>query len=130
MDRRLFLALIAGTVALPSLARAVPEPPPSLTNRRLRLSNPHTGETFQGTYRDDAGPIPEVMDELNVFLRDFHANEQTAIDVGVVDFLASVMDAAGQQQATILSAYRTPETNAALSKTHFGVAENSQHMYG
>jgi uncharacterized protein YcbK (DUF882 family) len=136
MDRRLFLSLIAGTVALPHLASAIPTPPapapalPSLVNRRLRLSNPHTGETFEGTYRDDAGPIPEVMEELNVFLRDFHANEQTAIDVGVVDFLASVMDAAGQQQATILSAYRTPETNTALSKTHFGVAENSQHMYG
>lgn len=136
MDRRLFLSLIAGSVALPHLASAVPAPPPpapplpSLVNRRLRLSNPHTGETFEGTYRDDNGPIPEVMDELNVFLRDFHANEQIAIDVGVVDFLALVMDAVAQPQATILSAYRSPETNAALAKTHFGVAENSQHMYG
>ncbi|HEX3538613.1 MAG TPA: DUF882 domain-containing protein [Stellaceae bacterium] len=136
MDRRLFLSLIAGSVALPHFASAVPAPPPpapalpSLVNRRLRLSNPHTGETFEGTYRDGNGPIPEVMDELNVFLRDFHANEQITIDVGVVDFLASVMDAVGQPQATILSAYRSPETNAALSKTHFGVAENSQHMYG
>src|SRR4029077_17412096 len=43
---------------------------------------------------------------------------------------ASVMDSVGQQEATILSAYRTPATNAALAKTHFGVAENSQHMYG
>jgi uncharacterized protein YcbK (DUF882 family) len=136
MDRRLFLSLIAGSVALPHLASAVPSAPspapalPSLINRRLRLSNPHTGETFEGTYRDDNGPIPEVMDELNVFLRDFHANQQIAIDVGVVDFLATVMDSVGQQQATILSAYRSPETNAALAKTHFGVAENSQHLYG
>jgi hypothetical protein len=30
----------------------------------------------------------------------------------------------------ILSAYRTPQTNAMLAKTHFGVAENSQHLYG
>ena len=136
MDRRLFLSLIAGTVALPHFASAVPTPPspapalPSLVNRRLRLANPHTGETFDGTYRDDNGPIPEVMDELNVFLRDFHADEQIAIDVAVVDFLASVMDSVGEQQAIILSGYRSPETNAMLSKTHFGVAENSQHMYG
>jgi len=136
MDRRLFLSLIAGTVTLPHFASAIPAAPsaapalPSLVSRRLRLSNAHTGETFEGTYRDDSGPIPEVMDELNVFLRDFHANEQVAMDVAVVDFLALVMDAVGQQEATILSAYRTPQTNAALSKTHFGVAENSQHMYG
>lgn len=136
MDRRLLLSLIAGSVALPHFASAIPAPPPpapplpSLINRRLRLSNAHTGETFAGSYRDENGPIPEVMDELNVFLRDFHANEQTAIDVGVLDFLASVMDSVGQPEAIILSAYRTPQTNAALSKTHFGVAENSQHMYG
>jgi len=136
MDRRLFLSLIAGSVAIPHLASAIPSPPPpapalpSLVNRRLRLSNPHTGETFEGSYRDDNGPVPEVMEELNAFLRDFHADKQIAIDVGVVDFLASVMDAVRQQEAIILSAYRSPETNAALAKTHFGVAENSQHMYG
>src|SRR6516164_26075 len=118
MDRRLFLSLVAGLAASPGIARAVPRPPNAL--RRLRLANPHTGETFEGSYRDDNGPIPEVMDELNVFLRDFHANEQIEIDVGVVDFLASVMDAVGEQQAIILSGYRTPETNAMLSKTHFG----------
>jgi uncharacterized protein YcbK (DUF882 family) len=106
------------------------EPPSALVSRRLRLSNPHTGETFQGTYRNDNGPIPEVMDELSVFLRDFRSGEQIGIDVAVIDFLASVMDAAGQTEATILSAYRTAETNAALAKTNFGVAENSQHIYG
>jgi hypothetical protein len=52
------------------------------------------------------------------------------MDVGVIDFLANVLDAVGETKATILSAYRTPETNAMLARTNFGVAENSQHMYG
>src|SRR5215467_5065448 len=52
------------------------------------------------------------------------------IDVGVIDFLAAAMDAVDAQSATILSAYRTPETNAMLERTTFGVAENSQHLYG
>jgi len=115
---------------LPTIAKAIPDAPSALTLRRLSLVNPHTGETFDGSYRDDSGPIPEVMDELSIFLRDFHSGEQIAIDVGVIDFLASVMDAAGQNRATILSAYRTVETNSALSKTTFGVAENSQHIFG
>src|SRR5438094_662224 len=116
MDRRLFLSVIAGTAALPNMLRALPLPPPQ--PHRLNLANPYTGETFSGIYRDDNGPIARVMDELSVFLRDFHSGEKIAIDVGVLDFLSSVMQAVGQSQAMILSAYRTPQTNAMLAKTH------------
>ena len=52
------------------------------------------------------------------------------MDVGVIDFLVDVLDAVGQTKATILSAYRTTMTNAVLARTTFGVAENSQHIYG
>ena len=97
---------------------------------RLRLIDAHTGGTFDGAYRDANGPIPRVMDELCVFLRDQHSGRMTSIDVGVIDFLANVMAATGQTSAVILSAYRTPETNAMLARTTFGVAENSQHLYG
>src|SRR5258708_11748223 len=128
MYRRLFLSLIAGTVALPHVVRAIPSAPPQ--PHRLILSNPHTSERFSGHYRDDNGPIPRVMEELSWFLRDFHASARIDIDVGVLDFLTGVMQAVGAPSAAILSAYRTPETNAMLAKTHFGVAENSQHIYG
>src|SRR5260370_6018716 len=128
MNRRVFLSLIAGTVALPHVVRAIPSAPPE--PHRITLSNPHTSESFSGIYRDDNGPIPRVMDDLSVFLRDFHSGEKIDIDVGVIDFLCGVMQAVGQTSATILSAYRTAETNAKLAHTHFGVAENSQHIYG
>src|SRR6266567_627283 len=128
MNRRLFLLLIAGTVALPHVVRAIPSAPPH--PHRLILSNAHTRENYSGIYRDDYGPIPRVMDELSVFLRDFHSGEKIDIDVGVLDFLSGVMQAVGQTSATILSAYRTAETNAMLAHTHFGVAENSQHVFG
>jgi uncharacterized protein YcbK (DUF882 family) len=107
-------------------ARAAPAPPP----RRLNLVNPRTGESFAGRYRDDSGPIASAMQDLSVFLRDFHSGQHIEIDVGVVDFLALVMDAVGATRATILSAYRTVETNRMLARTNFGVADNSQHLYG
>jgi uncharacterized protein YcbK (DUF882 family) len=97
---------------------------------RLRLLDAHTGDTFDGVYRDARGPIPRVMDELCVFLRDQHSGRMTNIDVGVIDFLANVMSATGQTSALVLSAFRTPETNAMLARTTFGIAENSQHLYG
>jgi uncharacterized protein YcbK (DUF882 family) len=127
MDRRHFLSLAAGLAAWPSAAGAVSRPPKL---RRLRLANANTGETFEGTYRNDNGPIDRVMEELCVFLRDHHSGEQTQIDVGVIDFLADVLDAVGETSATILSAYRTAETNAMLARTTFGVAEHSQHILG
>jgi len=86
MNRRLFLSLIAGTVTLPHMVRGLPSAPPQ--PHRLNLNNPHTGESFSGIYRDDNGPIPRVMDELSVFLRDFHSGEKIDIDVGVIDFLS------------------------------------------
>jgi uncharacterized protein YcbK (DUF882 family) len=127
MNRRDFLAVAAGCAAWPSAARAVARPP---RLRRLRLANANTGETFEGTYRNDNGPIDRVIEELCVFLRDHHSGEKTQMDVGVIDFLADVLDAVGESRATILSAYRTAETNAMLAHTTFGVAEHSQHILG
>jgi uncharacterized protein YcbK (DUF882 family) len=127
MDRRRFLLFCAGLTAWPSGARAVSRPP---TTRRLRLVNSHTGETFEGTYRNDSGPIDRVMEDLSIFLRDHHSGEKIQMDVGVIDFLADILDAVGETNATILSAYRTAETNAMLARTTFGVAEHSQHIYG
>ena len=127
MDRRRFLLFCAGLAAWPSGARAVSRPP---APRRLRLVNSHTGETFEGTYRNDSGPIDRVMEDLSIFLRDHHSGEKIQMDVGVIDFLADILDAVGETNATILSAYRTAETNAMLARTTFGVAEHSQHIYG
>ena len=119
--------MAAAMIAAPRLAAALPHPP---SPRRLKLVNAHTGETFDGAYRDDQGPIARVMEELSVFLRDHYSGEKIDIGVDVIDFLADVVDAVGATRATILSAYRTPETNAMLARTTFGVAENSQHLYG
>src|SRR5215208_8159733 len=101
MDRRQFLSFIAGAVALPSVAHALPSPP--LRPHRLNLLNAHTRETFSGIYRDDYGPIPRVMDELSVVMRDFRQNEKIGIDVDLLDFLAKVRQRTGQTKATILS---------------------------
>lgn len=126
MDRRLFLALAGTLLALPRPARALPAPP----LRRLKLYNTHTGESFDGPYRDDRGPIAPAMEELSHLLRDHRSGERIAIDVGVIDFLAAVMDSVGAGRATVLSAYRTLATNRMLASTKFGVADNSHHLYG
>ena len=126
MDRRLFLSSIGGVLATPFSARALPAPP----LRRLRLTNEHTNESFDGPYRDDTGPIELALEELSFLLRDHHTGDRISVDVGVVDFLAALMDAMGATRAIVLSAYRTVATNRLLAQTKFGVADNSQHLYG
>ena len=127
MNRRSFLSLAAAAAATPFPAAAVRAPAP---RRRLDLVNAHTGESFKGPYRDDNGPIADALKELSFFLRDFRRNAAIGADLAVLDFLASVLDAVGATRATVLSAYRTPETNALLRRTIFGVAEQSLHLYG
>ena len=126
MLRRRDLLLATGVCLLFSRdAFALPE-----GERRLSLKNAHTGESFNGPYRDAEGPLPSAISDLATFLRDFHVNKTGPVDIAMLDFLADVMTATHQTTATVLSAYRTPETNRRLMATTFGVAESSQHMYG
>ena len=125
LRRRDLLLATGATILFGSRARAFPA-----GEGRLTLKNAHTGETFNGPYRDAAGPLPGAVSDLAVFLRDFHADKNGPVDMALLDFLADVMAAADQGGATVLSAYRTHETNERLRATTFGVAEQSQHLYG
>jgi uncharacterized protein YcbK (DUF882 family) len=119
--------LLAAGVCVLFGARAAAEPS---VPRRLRLRNANTGESFDGPYRDADGPIPSAIADLATLLRDHHANKIGPVHVDTLDFLADVMAAVGAPEATILSAYRTPETNAMLATYIVGVAEKSQHLLG
>jgi len=102
----------------------------TVTARRLNLRNQNTGETFSGPFRDADGPLPDAMADLAKFLRDHRADKVGPVDVGALDLLADIMEAVGQSRATVLSAFRTPETNAKLARKGLGVAEHSQHLLG
>jgi uncharacterized protein YcbK (DUF882 family) len=127
LNRRVMLGAI-GLIATSGAARSAIRPP-SPPLRRLKLYNAHTQETFDGPYRSPDGVIGTAAAELFELLRDFHSGVVASMDIGVIDFLWDVLDAVGATTATVLSAYRTPETNAMLARTTFGVAEHSLHMY-
>src|SRR3954464_13678137 len=76
MDRRRFLTVAGGLLAIPRLAGAWSAGAPL---RRLKLVNAHNGETFDGPFRDDLCPLALALAELADFLRDHHSGEKTAI---------------------------------------------------
>jgi uncharacterized protein YcbK (DUF882 family) len=127
ISRRVVLGAIGLVAAGPSARAAMRPPPPQ--SRRLKLYNAHTGEIFDGLYRDSNGVVSSAAADLSAFFRDHHSGVAAPMDIRVIDFLWDVLNAVGATTATILSAYRTPETNAMLAQTTFGVAEHSLHTY-
>jgi hypothetical protein len=68
---------------------------------------------------------------MNTFLADWRNHKPTHMDPRLFDLLWEVyQDVGGNQPYSIVSAYRTPETNAALRARSKAVAEHSQHMLG
>jgi uncharacterized protein YcbK (DUF882 family) len=99
--------------------------------RSLELKNLHTGEVLTVTFDRDAGPDPAALANLQHFLRDYRANEEHAIDVGLYGLLSDLAESAGKDaRYEVISGYRSPRTNARLHAEGRGVAEHSLHMEG
>ena len=115
-------------------APAVPETPPTLdltSPRSLSLVNVTTNEALNVTYWADGTYRREALNQLNHFLRDSKTAEQTEMDPLVFDVLWHTMQITGYGGTVeVLSAFRSPETNAWLASVSRGVARDSQHMNG
>ncbi|HTR85100.1 MAG TPA: DUF882 domain-containing protein [Reyranella sp.] len=115
-------------------APAVPPPPPELdltSPRTLDMTNVNSGESIHVTYWSDGAYHRDALDQLNHFLRDVKTNEQTEMDPLLLDVLWHTMNVVGfHGTVEVLSAYRSPETNAWLASVSRGVARDSQHMNG
>jgi uncharacterized protein YcbK (DUF882 family) len=99
--------------------------------RTLNLFEPHTNESGQFTYMVNGAYDRSVLDKLNWFLRDWRHDEQTQMDPKMFDIVWEVYRESGSSQPIqVLSAYRSPETNAMLRRRSRLVAEHSLHIQG
>jgi uncharacterized protein YcbK (DUF882 family) len=99
--------------------------------RTLNLYHSHTGESIQATFRLNGSYDSAVLEKLNYFLRDWRNNDRTRMDARLFDVIWEVYRTAGATQPiVIVSAYRSPQTNAMLRSRSRGVAEHSQHILG
>ncbi len=98
------------------------------TRSAARLRNVHNGETIMVAHRDRQGRLdPVALRELEVFMRDWRNDQTRSIDVGLYDQLVAL---APSQELQVISAYRSPQTNAMLRARSGGVAKNSYHLRG
>jgi uncharacterized protein YcbK (DUF882 family) len=109
-------------------------PPPVLDTtspRTLSLVNFNTQEALTVTYWSNGAYHRDALDKLNFFLRDSQNNSQTEMDPLLFDVLWQTTRIVGYGGTIeVLSAYRSPTTNAWLASVSRGVARDSQHMNG
>ncbi len=128
-SRRTFLAAgVGGLFCLSPLSAFAAK---SQADRVVSLLNTHTCESLTRTYWSQGAYIPEVLLEINHVLRDFRSDEETFIDPRLLDILTVLRARTGcRQPFEVISAYRSPETNAMLRGNGRGVAKNSFHIAG
>ncbi len=133
LDRRhllragLGLATAAALMA-PGESEAALRAPP----RQLTLVNLHTGERLRAEYWAKGRYLRDGMREINRVLRDHRTGAVHAIDPKLLDLVHALGRRIGNRgPMEIVSAYRSPESNALLHEADSsGVAQNSYHMQG
>jgi uncharacterized protein YcbK (DUF882 family) len=138
--RRLALtgaALAGATLARAALAGAAsPEPGPArgaakAVRRRIALYNLHTDERLDVEYFREDAYVSEALAQLQVFLRDFRSGDTHPIDPKLLDYLVDVAGRLGAPaEYSVISGYRSPQTNAQLHALSSGVSQHSLHMQG
>jgi uncharacterized protein YcbK (DUF882 family) len=99
--------------------------------RSLSFVHTHTGESLAVNYWCDGAYQVGCLNQLNHFMRDFRTGEIAQMDAPLLDTLYN-LQALTDRYVTyeVISAYRSPQTNAALNAKSSGVARKSLHMEG
>jgi uncharacterized protein YcbK (DUF882 family) len=99
--------------------------------RTLTIYHAHTKEQETVTFKSFGSYNSAGLQKLNWLLRDWRQDEPTRMDPQLFDILWEVYRASGSSSPIhVVSAYRSPGTNAMLARRSRGVAKNSQHMNG
>ena len=99
--------------------------------RTLSFHHTHSNEDLTVTFKRDGRYDEEALKQLNHYLRDWRTQDETVMDRHLFDILWEVYrDVDAKKPIQIISAYRSPATNAMLRRRSSGVARYSQHMLG
>ena len=133
LSRRFVLGAFAASVitAAPTFPKAAGFLRGAGDIRSLNMISRRTGEKFKGIYCIDNEYIPEVLEEISFFMRDWRRNEIKAIDIRTIDIIAASHNLLNTDEPyTLLSGYRSAKTNAMLRRRSRSVARHSLHMTG
>jgi uncharacterized protein YcbK (DUF882 family) len=125
MLRRLggFAAGAAALIAAPRLVVAATDA------RQLAFHNIHNDERISAVYWANGAFDDGALRDLDFVLRDWRNDQVRPIDRALLDLLHELATRLGSNEAyEVISAYRSPETNAMLAAQSNGVATKSLHL--
>lgn len=98
----------------------------------LRMVNANTGERMSATFFRDGVYDMVQLRRINWFMRDWRQARMKPFDLRLLWALSAIRHEAMRQghsgEITILSGFRTPETNQMLRERGIGAARNSFHL--
>ncbi|ROU04091.1 YcbK family protein [Histidinibacterium lentulum] len=99
--------------------------------RRLSMYSGRTGEKIEMIYWIDGHYVGDAVREINHFMRDWRNGHVMQIDTRTIDIMAASHRLLRTDEPfTLISGYRSPQTNAMLRARGNGVARNSLHLQG
>ena len=99
--------------------------------RRIKMYSGRTGESIDTIYWIEGDYIGDAMTEVNRFFRDWRNGQTHQIDTRTIDIIGATQNLLDSDQPyTLISGYRSPQTNAMLRSNSSGVARNSLHLQG
>jgi uncharacterized protein YcbK (DUF882 family) len=105
--------------------------PASAEDRTLSMYNIHTKETISVTFKKDGKYIPEGLQQLNQFMRDWRRNLVIKMDPALIDLIWELHEELGSKEPVhLICGYRSSATNETLRRTVGGQARNSRHITG
>ena len=125
--------MLAGLTALAAAALAAAPPLIAALDktRTISLYNIHTKETLSIVYRKDGKFVPEAMEKINYFMRDWRKNIVIKMDPELIDLLWEIHTELGSREPIhLICGHRSSETNEMLRNTRGGQASQSQHITG
>ncbi len=129
--RRAALTLLAIAAAWIAGTQGTQDAVANGDTRTITIYHTHTRETATVTFRRNGAYDERALEQLNWLLRDWRRDEPTRMDPRLFDTLWEVYRETGSSEPVhVVSAYRSPQTNAMLRRRSRAVAEHSQHMLG
>lgn len=99
--------------------------------RSLSFYNIHTKETLTIVYKRNGAFVPESLQKLDHFMRDWRRNVSTKMDPKLYDLAWDMHRELGSKKPIhIISAHRSSRTNEKMRRSGGGQAKQSRHITG
>jgi uncharacterized protein YcbK (DUF882 family) len=105
--------------------------PSQAEDRTVSMFNIHTKDTITVTFKRNGTFVPEGLQQLNHFMRDWRRDMQIKMDPALIDLIWELHEELGSKEPVhLICGYRSPGTNELLRRTVGGQARNSRHITG